>query len=184
MNAAATTKVMAKRAAKMPSQEVRAGQHLNLCRFLLNLNEKKFVTAFANGIEQRVTDISHYVNVWRSTRLLQRADRISMQNVLGTEIDLKNILWVYRLKKYYQINSDTAYSFLIPISHRLPSTKLAKIVACNGIADMRAVLASTIYNNVFGNFSDPEECVAQAVREKYRIEGRRSHIALVCGYLL
>jgi len=176
-NAVLIAKILARRAKLAESSQ----PHSDLFRFLSKKSEQKFVTAFANGLESK--DLQYYLTLWRSIRTLSKANQQAMQRIIGTEIDLQNILWVYRLKRFYKISGDEAYGFLIPIKYRLSDDAFAKIVTCKDISGLQTEISATIYKDVFGDFSQPEQCLANAVKMRYRAEGRHSHIALLCGYL-
>jgi len=176
-NAALIAKVLARRANLAESSQ----PHSNLFRFLSKKSEQKFVTAFANGLQSK--DLQYYLTLWRGIRALNKPDFSAMQRILGTEIDLQNILWVYRLKRFYEISGDEVYGFLIPIRYRLSGDIFAQIVACKDISCLQAEIAKTIYKDVFEDFKQPEQHLANAVKKHYRAESRHSHIALLCGYL-
>jgi len=176
MNAALTAKILAKRG-KSDYQNACTG----IQRFLTNKHEKKFVTTMAAGLESE--SIAHYLNMWRGITKLNKANCLAMKNVLGTEIDLQNILWMYRLKKYYGIFSDSSYGFLIPVRYRLPDNVFSNLVNCTSIESFISELSKTIYNNVFDDFTLAQQRLTKAVKLRYRTEGRRSYMALACGYL-
>ena len=149
-------------------------------RFLQKKSEKDFVELF---LKSDVKDLQYYLSLWRGTKQLENPHRTAMQRVLGTEIDLQNILWAYRLKKYYGIFGDATYGFLVPVRHRLPQDVFSRMIQLQNAAGMQAVLSGTVYRSVFGDFSNAQNCLTNAVKARYRAEGRRSHIALLCGYL-
>jgi len=176
MNAALVAKILSRRV------KVADGANtLDLLRYLTKKSEKKFIASFINNHEPK--DLQYYLTIWRSIKMLNEPHRKAMQQVLGAEIDLQNILWAYRLKRFYGLYGDETYSYLIPIRHRLSKESLAKIVACKDVRSMQAELCNTIYKTVFDNFSTPEQKLAEAIKLQYRKESRCSHIALLCGYL-
>lgn len=154
-----------------------------LMRFLHNKKEKDFVKILLSGPESDIKDLQYYLTLWRGTKQLDKPHRAAMQRVLGTEIDLQNIIWTYRLKKYYGIFGDEAYGFLVPVRHRLPAQIFSQMVSCQNAAGMQAILSGTVYRHVFGDFSDAQNCLTGAVKARYRAESRQSYIALLCGYL-
>ena len=178
MNSALVAKLRAK-----IGKRATGGDPQSLLRFLRNKNEKKFVTAFLHGIEHDSKDFQYYMNLWNSTKQLDKPHRKAMQHVLGTEIDLQNILWTYRLKKFYGIFGDTTYGFLVPVRHRLPADIFLHMVSSQNVNSMQSILSNTVYHHVFGDFSNAQECLSNAVKARYRAEMRRSHVALLCGYL-
>jgi len=180
MNAALTAKILAKKA--KPST-LRLEGILSITRFLTIKSEKIFVNNFAQGFLSNARDINYFIMLWNGVETLNIRERKAMQNALGAEIDLTNILWIYRLKKYYEIYGDATYGFLIPVRHRLTNDTFADLVTCKDIIGLQSKLSETIYCNTFDGFSNAEQSLKYAVIKQYRKEGRRSHIALACGYL-
>ena len=170
--AALRTKILARQAKNTGSAD-------GLLRFLSKKCERTFVSDFV----KRPKDLHYYLALWRGIRTLDAADRAAMTRVIGMEIDLQNIVWLYRLKQFYGVYGHDAYSFLIPIRHRLTAHALAKMAQCSHVAALLAEVARTPYQNVFDNFTKPEQKLAEAVKKRYKAEGKRSHIALLCGYL-
>jgi len=175
-NYALIAKVMAMRANFKHNSE-------SLLHFLHKKNEKNFAKAFLAGLESDTQDLQYYMALWRTAKLLQKPHSTAMQKILGTEIDLQNIIWTYRLKKYYGIFGDTTYGFLVPIRHRLQANIFSHMVSCQSADGIQAILSGTIYRDTFGDFSDAKKCLTTAVKARYLAEGRHSHIALLCGYL-
>jgi len=181
-NAALTAKILARRAKLATAPLSQTGSSENdFVRFLFKNSEKKFILTFVNGLESK--SLPYYLTLWRGIGTLDKINRQAMQRIIGTEIDLQNILWVYRLKRFYSIFDDEIYGFLIPIRYRLSGEAFAKMVACKDIPSLQAEISATIYKNIFEDFSKPEQRLANAVKMRYRTESRRSHIALLCGYL-
>ncbi|MCL2285014.1 MAG: V-type ATPase subunit [Firmicutes bacterium] len=184
MNAALTAKILARRA-KLESSGFAPGKNSDLIRFLLKRSEREFATNFANG--QKSKNLQHYLELWRGINKLDTTCSKAMKRIIGTEIDLQNILWVYRLKRFYGIFGDKTYGFLVPVRYRLSAGTLAKIVACKDIATFQTEVSAKIYNNVFENFAygsiSPEQRISNALKICYKAESRHSHMALLCWYL-
>ena len=177
MNTALVAKILA-RQGKTTKQ---TSNPADLLLYIAKKNEKNFVISFMNDLKPK--DLQYYLTIWRSAKNLDKPHSNAMKQVLGVEIDLQNILWVYRLKQFYKIYGDETYSYLTPIRYRLSGNTLAKIVACKDTPSLQAELSNTIYKNIFGDFSTPEQRLAEAVKLQYQKKGQHSHIALLCGYL-
>jgi len=171
MSAALTAKVLARRGHST------AGDAVSLLRYLSKKAEREFVSEFIDSLENR--DIAQYLAVWRGTDGLDKLHREAMRRVLGLEIDLRNILWIFRLKRFYEIFGDTTYGFLVPIRYRLSADVFTRMVACKDVDSFKQELLGTMY----GGFGMTERELAHKVTAKYRAEGRRSYVALLCGYL-
>jgi len=175
-HAAVRAKLLAKRTTLPQADDVD-----NILRYIFNRNEKAVIRTIVKGFE--LADINHYLTLWRCVKGLAKVDSLAMTNVIGTEVDLQNIVWMYRLKRFYNISGDATYGFLIPVQHRLPKETLDTLVTIKSADAMQAVLDKTIYHNVFGDFSHAEKKLRTAVTAKYKKESRNSHIALICGFL-
>ena len=74
-----------------------------------------------------------------------------MQVIYGTQIDLLNILWVYRFKKYFKIDAKSIYLSIIPIHYKLKKEQLIQLVESNGATEFIAALSSTHYKYLTQN---------------------------------
>jgi len=181
-NAALIVKILSRRAKlTTPLLSQVRNDKTELIRFLPKKKEQKFVSTFTRGLMSK--DLQRYLALWRGIGTLDEIDRLSMQRIVGTEIDLQNILWVFRLKKFYEIYGDNAYSYLIPIRYRISKDSFTKMVECKDILSFKSEVSTTIYNSIFTDFKTPEQHMASTIKMRYRAEGRHSHIALLCGYL-
>lgn len=172
MNPALTAKIKARIGNEIQSCD-------GLLRYLQNKQEKKFVI----DMMAESKNIEYFLKAWRGLKTLNRIDNMAMANILGLQIDLQNIIWAYRLKNFYGITGEASYGFMVPIRHRLSKETFTRITMCKDTRSLQQELETTNYKNVFGNFENPEECLFNMVKAKYRTEGRRSHIALLCGYI-
>ncbi len=63
-------------------------------------------------------DIGYYRKFWEDIASLSRGDRTRAQRLMGTEIDVTNIIWISRLKFYYDIPLADVVHYIIPYGHR------------------------------------------------------------------
>lgn len=155
-----------------------------LC-YLQNKNERDYALAFIQKVAQ--PSVANYMVLWRKAKRLN----IAHQRILGTEIDLQNILWIYRLKRFYQMFDSRVYSHLVPVRHRLAEEVIEKMVTGRDVASLQSALAATTYAHLFGqffapneNFLSPEKTLQKLVRQLYKKESRHCHLALLCHHLM
>ena len=58
-------------------------------------------------------DKYYYRNLTESIKSLSKADRDEFKKIFGVKIDLLNIIWIYRAKKYYDISPEEIFNFTI-----------------------------------------------------------------------
>lgn len=73
----------------------------------------------------------------------------NMLNIVGTEIDLLNVIWIYRSKKYFNYSKDEIRKILIPVNYKINKSKLEELLNCSDFNDIKSVLDKTIYKKVF-----------------------------------
>lgn len=76
--------------------------------------------------------------------------------LIGTEIDLLNIIWIYRAKKYFKYSKNEIKEILIPINYKLSKKILEDLLNAEDFSDMKAVLSETKYRKVFSSESKIE----------------------------
>jgi len=64
---------------------------------------------------------------------LNRRDRRIAERLIGVEIDLKNLEWIGRFKKYYQISSAKIADYLLPHGYRLGAEQIRQSLGGDSI---------------------------------------------------
>lgn len=73
------------------------------------------------------------------------------QNIIGTEIDLLNIIWIYRAKKYFHYTEKEILDIIIPINYKLNKDRILQLINSKDFLDMKSVLNETVYKKVFND---------------------------------
>ncbi|MCD6116211.1 V-type ATPase subunit [bacterium] len=55
-----------------------------------------------------------YYRLFQESSNLSKSDMQIIDKIVGTEVDLKNVLWIKRLKNYYEIPVNQAVNYLLP----------------------------------------------------------------------
>lgn len=101
------------------------------------------------------------------------------QNIIGTEIDLLNAIWIYRARKYFEYSQDEVLNILIPINYRLSKEKTIRLANANDFEEMQMILNETIYKNVFKDEKFIEHNKNQYLYKKY-IKLFRTELFNIC----
>ncbi|MBN2104007.1 V-type ATPase subunit [bacterium] len=80
--------------------------------------------AIDRRIYQRLLDIKSFIN---------RRDRRIVERLIGVEIDLKNLEWIGRFKKYYQLSSAQIADYLLPHGYRLGKEQIRQSLGGDSI---------------------------------------------------
>ncbi|MDR2904327.1 MAG: V-type ATPase subunit [Clostridiales bacterium] len=95
-------------------------------------------------------DIFYYMHLWQcQNKFLDKTNKKAMAQINGTEIDLKNILWIHRLKSYYNINDSEIYAYLIPVNYKLGKERLMRMVEAKTPEELWAEIKQSPYGGVF-----------------------------------
>ena len=95
-------------------------------------------------------DMYYYTQIRKLTdELTNKADKNVIARAVGAEIDALNLMWIYRLKKYFGTNKDLTYAFLIPNKFRLKKSEIIEFVQTETVADFLALAAKTPYGGLF-----------------------------------
>lgn len=79
-----------------------------------------------------------------------------LQYLIGTEIDLLNIIWIYRAKRYFNYSIEETKEILIPINYKISKKVQYELLNCTDFNDIKAVLEKTIYKKIFSEESKIE----------------------------
>lgn len=162
--------------------------------FIENLKGTIFYGILSTGYDENTNlfnlemklDVYYYIHLWKfQNKYLDKSNRTAMMRINGTEIDLRNILWIYRLKYYYKLNVSEIYSYLIPINYKLRNRQLIRMVEAKSVEELWGEIKSCPYANAFDEDKTIESCYYSAMNSAYfrsQIQNPNS-LALAIGYI-
>ena len=81
----------------------------------------------------------------------------NLKDIVGSEIDLLNIEWIIRIKKFYNFDTQRLLNMLINRFYKIKPNILKDIIEKNSFDDINSILNKTCYKNVFSSENDFEE---------------------------
>lgn len=106
---------------------------------------------------QRALDMFYYSYVWNASKKYGDAyDRKILLKTNGEEIDLLNLMCIYRLKAHFDISPDEIHHYLIPAYYKLKRSHLAQLAACRDVDEFMKACKKTYYGKYIDE-SSPEK---------------------------
>ena len=91
-------------------------------------------------------DIYYFTKSWKlKDKIMDGNNRKAFTLRIGTEIDLLNIMWIYRSKKMYDMSSADIFTYLIPINYKLTIEQLTRLVSAVTLDEYMNLLMNTRY---------------------------------------
>lgn len=133
-------------------------------------------------------DIYYFTKVWTMIKHLPNGtNKKIVQQIYGTQIDILNILWIYRSKKYYDTDSATILISLIPIHYKLTKKNITKLIEAVSTDDFLKLLSTTYYHYLVDEFNHTaiEAIYDQQLQQLYKqLSTKHTHsMAPVLRYL-
>lgn len=135
-------------------------------------------------------DASHYTAMWRTARRNLKGEQGKLfERLIGAKIDMLNLMWIYRGKKYYSVSNEIIFGYLLPVRHRISEDAMRTLVNADGaVRFISAVNEMTPYGELFsgtdkGRF--PEEnyrYLYNGLSKRIFVENSQS-LAAVYAYL-
>ena len=92
-------------------------------------------------------------------------NEVNLKKIIGSEIDLLNVLWIFRIKKYYNFESEKINQILIKRYYKLKPNIIQKIIQTNSFEEIKEIMSKTIYKSVFTEESSLEENIDKYLYE-------------------
>ena len=152
---------------------------------LMALQDAKDVTLFDYDL---ALDLYYFTTMWRkSRRILKGNERKMYIRDFGTKIDLLNIQWIYRAKKYYNMLPPDIYSLTIPIHYRLNVESFKNLVETPTLDEFEKRMEDTYYARRYEELSGKtlEGVYKECLEQLYLSDRRRDpySIAIINSYL-
>lgn len=112
---------------------------------LTKLSNKVGLTSFDY---EMALDVYYFTKSWRlKDKNLKGNNKKAFTLRMGTEIDLLNIMWIYRSKKMYDMGTSDIFTYLIPVNYKLSISQLSRLVAALTLDEFMSILSSTRYKD-------------------------------------
>ncbi len=130
-------------------------QHLHGTKYypvLNNVSNKSGVTTFDY---EMALDVYYFTKSWKlKEKMLKGINKTSFTLILGTEIDMLNIMWIYRSKKSYDKSTAEIFTYLIPVNYKLTKLQLARLVSANTLDEYMNILSTTQYKDLVAHLKE------------------------------
>ena len=91
-------------------------------------------------------DLYYYMTAWkRKDKITDACQRKILTQILGTEIDWLNIMWIYRGRQFYEMKASDLAASLIPIRYRLRKEELQGMLEAESVDTFLQLVSRTVY---------------------------------------
>lgn len=94
-------------------------------------------------------DLLYFKTIWKvKSKYLSKSEQKLLTDCFGSRLDLLNIQWIYRSKKYYNLQPADIYSLLIPIEYHLKKEQITKLAEAGSLDEFYHALQTTYYGRL------------------------------------
>jgi V/A-type H+-transporting ATPase subunit C len=146
---------------------------------------KKNISPFTLEVQ---LDLYYYLHLWKQkNKYLSHKDKIIAKKIIGSDIDMRNIIWLYRLKKYYNLTGNNVYSYLIPIHYKLSPSYIKELTEQSSY-NMKYKLLKTLYGDLFADDFHKDSIESTFIAKKlklyrYYFWNHHDSIAVLLAYI-
>lgn len=171
--------------AKTIPELLRALRDTSYKKVFLKLDNAKETTLFDY---EMALDLFYFSEIWKQKdKILKGADLEMLTRTFGSQIDLLNLTWICRAKKYYQLPVTFIYSLVIPVAYRLHDEEIRALATADDEKELEEILAHTYYGKHFGELTggELEKLYREFLARIYGEERRKNpySLAVVTAYL-
>lgn len=152
---------------------------------LSKLRDRGAVTLFDYDL---ALDLYYFTTLWKDRKKVLKEKELEIfTRDCGSKIDLLNLQWIYRAKKYYEMDIGDIYSLLIPIHYKIPMETIKELAETSDMEDFYAVVQKSPYARHY-NFEQKltiEQMYEDCLYHLFTVDRRRNpySIASVNTYL-
>ena len=134
-------------------------------------------------------DLYYFLTMWKKGKsILKGKEQKIFLKDCGTKIDLLNLQWIYRAKKYYHMLPPDIYSMTIPIHYRISLDEFKILVETPTLEQFEAEVEKTYYAKKY-NYMQTDKTLEQmykdCLRKLYLTDKRNNpySVAIIQTYL-
>lgn len=136
-------------------------------RRLLNDKEKEFFDLFISKYHMQSEAYKKCTE-----RIYEESKKFGKEltNMIGEKIDLLNLTYIFRLKKYYHMDEREIRKYIMDTRHNLNNEIIESLIRKNTFEEMISILQSTTYKEIVENSSENkvENAINKYLYSKYK----------------
>ena len=147
---------------------------------LKKLRDGQAVTLFDYDL---ALNLYYFTSMWKSRKkVLKNKELEIFTRDCGSKINLLNIQWIYRAKKYFSLEPADIYALLIPIHYKLRTELVQEMVEAETMEDFERAVSKTSYARRY-QFTGPltvEKMYADCLYYLYITDRRSNPYSIAC----
>lgn len=156
-----------------------------LYKILDKTKYKKIIKKYVDNenIKNNIFEIENEFDKIYLKTIYESAGNKQLENMIGSEIDFTNIIWIYRMKEYYKFSEDQIKEFIIDKSYLLSKNKINSLIKSQNIDEMNEILSSTPYSKLSSeNIYDLECKIRKYLYNLYKKNFKSNLLSINCIY--
>lgn len=128
-------------------------------------------------------DLFYFTQIWKEVgKHFKGSDLNTLLEAYGSKIDMLNIQWIYRSKKYYKMTPADIYAILIPIHYKLKKADIIAMAEAGSVDEMTGVLRGTYYAKHFSDIkvTTLEKMYRKLLDQIYGLTVRKNPYSIAC----
>ncbi|MEW6381317.1 MAG: V-type ATPase subunit [bacterium] len=106
-------------------------------------------------------DLSYYNQLWKIISTLSRREQNIVRSLLGVQMDILNITWIFRFKEVYHFSPEEILNYGLMQGFRISPERRRKLAFSVDRKDVITNLAGTPYKALLADLKDAEACSTQ-----------------------
>lgn len=90
----------------------------------------------------------------KAATVLSEDEVKALQKLIGSKCDMLNIMWIYRGKKYFKMDPELIYTYIIPVRYKLTEEMIKSMVRAESPEDIPDILEKSVYSQLFYRTDD------------------------------
>jgi len=116
-----------------------------------------FIKKYQNNENINIFEIENEIDKLYFENLYDKVkSNNNLKKIIGSEIDLLNIEWIIRIKRFYNFDKQRLFQVLIDRYYKIKPNQLKDIINANSFDKIKTILSKTVYKNVFISETDFE----------------------------
>lgn len=160
-------------------EATRGSQYFEILKLLYEQGNRRLIDY------ESASDMRYFRNMWeKNSKVMDKADRKIIERTLGAKIDILNLSWIYRAKKYYEMTETEIFALLIPIRYKLKREEIQAMVSAPDLASLRQLLLRSHYGRiperVLEKNDAPKIWLQSLIEQTYRSSYQKNPYSIAC----